>query len=76
MLAYSSQLIAILNFQISQGSAATQIRCGLKIYMGFYWKFSSDYRSERLEIRLTFDQATAMSMVSPFFDSLYNVIVS
>jgi hypothetical protein len=26
---------AILNFQISQGSAATRLRCGLKVYMGF-----------------------------------------
>jgi hypothetical protein len=35
MQAYSLRLIAILNFQISQGSAATRLRCGLNIYIDF-----------------------------------------
>jgi hypothetical protein len=35
ILAFYVRKSAILNFQICQGSAATRLRCSLKIYMGF-----------------------------------------
>jgi hypothetical protein len=35
ILAFYVRKCAILNFKISQGSAATRLRCSLNIYMGF-----------------------------------------